>query len=242
MKNYLVSEFFGVKDPNKFMSSLQDTIHQVPGQGVFAGDNLFTFGRNLSFLDDAVFMGAFEKNASTVTEKAILWRTAIVYWAAKQGLRLEGDFVECGCYRGTTARIISDALQLGRTAKKYYLYDTFEKDPRNEELTSDQFESEVRSRFCDDSHVVITKGFVPESLNLASPTKIAFMHIDMNNSAAELGALNTLFARMVPGAVVILDDYGWILHRDQRLQEELFFQAQGRPVFELPTGQGLVIC
>jgi len=242
MKNYLVSEFFGVNDPNKFIASLQETIHQVPGQGVFAGDNLFTFGRNLSFLDDEVLMAAFHKNADTVTEKAILWRTAIVYWAAKQGLRLDGDFVECGCYRGTTAKIISDALKLSCTGKKYYLYDTFEKDPRNEGLTSAQFEHEVKARFSDDPHVVITKGFVPESLNLVSPEKIAFMHIDMNNTAAEMGALNTLFARMVPGAVVVLDDYGWILHRDQRLQEEIFFKAQGRPVFELPTGQGLVIC
>lgn len=242
MKNYLVSEFFGVNDSNKFISSLQEVIHQVPGQGVFAGDNLFTFGRNLSFLDDEVLMAAFDKNASTVTEKAILWRTAIVYWAAKQGLRLEGDFVECGCYRGTTAKIVSDALQLGATNKKYYLYDTFEKDPRSEVLSFDQFESEVRGRFCDDSHVVITRGFVPESLEYVSPQKIAFMHIDMNNTAAEIGALNALFERMMPGAVVILDDYGWILHRDQRLQEECFFQSLDRPVFELPTGQGLVIC
>lgn len=241
MKNYLSNEFFGVKDAQRFLGALQATINEVPGVGVFAGDNLFTFGRNLSFLDDDALMSAFSRQVATETERAILWRTAVVYWAARQGLRLEGDFVECGCYRGTTARIISDALALGTSGKKYYLYDTFDSDPRNPALSGGQFESEVRSRFAGDSHVVITKGIVPESFSEACPERIAFMHIDMNNTPAEMGALEVLFGKMSPGAVLVLDDYGWILYRDQNLNQRQFFESLGRHVLELPTGQGIVL-
>ena len=59
--------------------------------------------------------------------------------------------------------------------------------------------------------------------------------------SAEIGALELLFDRLVPGAVVVLDDYGWIAYREQKAAEDPFFLARGYRVMELPTGQGLLI-
>lgn len=36
-------------------------------------------------------------------------------------------------------------------------------------------------------------------LQKISPAKVAFMHLDLNNLAAEIGALELLFQRLVPG-------------------------------------------
>jgi predicted O-linked N-acetylglucosamine transferase (SPINDLY family) len=240
-KNYLTNEFFGVRDGPAFISALQTTIHQVPGSGVWAGDNLFTFGRNLSFLDDQSLMTAVATHADTVTEKAILWRTAVLVWAARHALKLDGDFVECACYRGTTARILIDALGLQHTDKRYYLYDSFASDPRTPDITSDQFEAHVRSRFAEMPNVIVTAGYIPQVLERVAPEKISLLHLDLNNAAAEIGALEKLFHRMVPGAMLILDDYGWIQYREQKLQEDAFFAERGYSVLELPTGQGMVI-
>lgn len=240
-KNYATNEFFGVFDGPVFLTAMQAVIDQVPGVGVFAGDNLFTFGRNLSFLDDGPLMTALSANATTVTERAILWRTAVLTWAARQGLRLEGDFVECGCYRGTTARILCEATNLMESGKKFYLYDSFASDPRIPELGPAQFEAQVRRRFSDLSNVVVTAGWVPSVLDRVAPEKIAFMHIDMNKAAAEVGALEKLFEKMVPGAVLVLDDYGWVQYREQKEAEDAFLASLGYTVLELPTGQGLVI-
>lgn len=241
MKNYAINEFFGVLDAPAFLRAMQATINQVPGSGVFASDNLFTFGRNLSFLDDLPLMAAVEKHADTVTEKAILWRTAVLTWAARHALRLDGDFVECACYRGTTARILIDALDLSHTDKRYYLYDTFESDPRAPEVSRAQFEAQVRNRFAGLPNVIVTAGNVPEVLDRVVPDQISLLHLDMNNAVAEIGALEKLFHRMVPGALLILDDYGWLQYREQKLGEDAFFAKLGYFVLELPTGQGVVI-
>lgn len=99
----------------------------------------------------------------------------------------------------------------------------------------------MRARFAGLDNVVITRGPVPATLERASPEKIAFMHIDMNNVAAEIGALDELFQRVTPGGVVVLDDYGWIAYQAQQAAERDWFASRGYVVLELPTGQGLVI-
>jgi hypothetical protein len=63
----------------------------------------------------------------------------------------------------------------------------------------------------------------------------------MNNADAEIGALEVLFERMVPGAVLILDDYGWLGYRAQKLAEDPWLAKYGYRVLEMPTGQGLLI-
>jgi predicted O-methyltransferase YrrM len=63
----------------------------------------------------------------------------------------------------------------------------------------------------------------------------------MNNAEAEIGALEVLWDRVVPGAVVILDDYGWAGCLEQKRAEDVFLTERGYQVLELPTGQGLLI-
>lgn len=215
-------------------------------EGVYTGDNLFTYHRNLSFLEDLKFMKAFETNASSGVEQATLWRISTVLWGVRNGLRLEGDFVECACYKGTTAKIVCDATDFSRkTDRHYYLYDVFDHDPSMPHHAmpehSKQLFAQVQARFADMSNVTVTQGKIPEVLTKVAPEKIAFMHLDLNNADAEIGALDALFDRMVPGAVLILDDYGWLGYRSQKLAEDPWFEKRGYKILELPTGQGLLI-
>ena len=75
----------------------------------------------------------------------------------------------------------------------------------------------------------------------ASPEKIALMHIDMNNVDAEIGTLELLWDRVVPGGIVVLDDYGWLAYHKQFSAELAWFRQRGQYVLEMPTGQGLVV-
>ena len=51
----------------------------------------------------------------------------LIVWAAEIGLKLEGDFVECGCYKGTTAKVVHEYLEFSKIKdKRYFLYDLFE--------------------------------------------------------------------------------------------------------------------
>lgn len=245
MKNYVTSVFFGARNHRSLCEGLQKSINEIPPVGVFAGDNLFTFGRNLSFLDDEAFVEAFRKNAQTVVEQAVIWRTYVLAWAARRGLKLEGDFVECGCYKGTSARILADYLGFGSVDKRFYLYDLFEHSAEMDHHAMPEHGPDlygaVVDRFSDLPNVLVTKGSVPEVLAENAPQRIAFLHIDMNSAAAERGALEALFDRVVPSASIVLDDYGWCAYRAQKLAEDAFFAERGYQVLELPTGQGLVI-
>jgi len=247
MTNFLSTVFFGV-EPNGFVKGVQGALDAVGTKdGMFTGDNLFTFGRNLGFFEDEKFVKAWRSTVETPVEEAIVWRLHVVAWAAKSVIsrKIPGDFVECACYKGNTARIVSDytdfAQQQDRT---YYLYDLFEHDasmihhamPEH----SNTLYEKVKQKFADMPNVKVTQGKVPDVMHEVRPDKVAFMHIDLNNAPAEIGALEVLFDRLSPGGILILDDYGWLGYRAQKLAEDPWLAARGYHVLELPTGQGLV--
>lgn len=244
---YLSNLFFGLSDVPKFFAGINQALASLKNTtGAFTGDNLFTYSRNLSFLTDAEFMSAYNAHVTTDIEKGIIWRIAVVAWAARNGMRLQGDFVECACYKGITARIVCDYVNFGAEPdRKYYLYDLFEHDASMPHHTMPEhgktLVDEVRARFDHLPNVVVTQGRVPDSFAQAAPDQIAFMHLDLNNADAEIGALEVLFDRMVPGAIMVLDDYGWLGYRAQKLAEDPWLEKRGYRVLELPTGQGLLV-
>ena len=236
--------FWGVADEAKFNSGIDQLVDAARMKsGWFAGDNLIAFGRNLSFLDDPRLMAAWKAHAQTSQEGGVLWRTATVIWAARQAMRRGGDLVECGCYKGTTARILLDAVDVG--ARRYFLYDLFDHDASMAHNAMPEHSSElfaqVTRRFEAFPNVRVIQGAVPESFSQGLPEKIAFAHIDMNNAPAEIGALDAMESRLVPGAMIVLDDFGALPYRAQHLAETEWFAARGIPVLELPTSQGLAI-
>ena len=87
----------------------------------------------------------------------------------------------------------------------------------------------------------VHKGFLPESLEGRTPDKIAWLHIDLNAAKPEVDTLTALFDRIVPGGLIVLDDYGWLPFKAQRDSEDLFFAERGYTVLEMPTGQGLIV-
>ena len=82
---------------------------------------------------------------------------------------------------------------------------------------------------------------MPDILEEVSPSQISFLHIDLNSAEPERLALDHLFPRVSPGGVIVFDDYGWSLHRKQKVSADRFMNHRGHSILELPTGQGLVI-
>lgn len=243
LPRFIENFFWGLRPSDTFnpaMNALVSALDEQPG--VFVADNLVACGRVLSFTRDAVFARAFEAHAKERHERGILWRTATLAWAARQAMRLEGAYVECGCYTGTTARILLDVVDF--SARGAFLYDLF--DHAEDELHHRMpahgpglFE-QVKKRFSAMPYVTITQGRIPASLDNA-PEKIALLHIDLNSRDSEIAALEILFERVVPGGIVILDDFGWLAYAEQHVAEANWFARRGYSVLELPTGQGLVI-
>lgn len=244
--NLLSDAFWGVSQP-AFKNSIRTAFNSVKvREGIYAGDNLFTINRNLSFLQNEAFMKAYREHATTEIEQSIAWRLSVVAWAAKSVIAREipGDFIECACYKGTTARIVCDYVNFGSTERRYFLYDLFEHDDsmlhHSMPEHSAELYTQVKQRFSELPNVIITQGKVPDVLDKCSPDTVALLHIDLNNAPAEIGALDYLFHRLSPGGILILDDYGWLAYKAQKMAEDPWLAERGYEVLELPTGQGLV--
>ncbi len=232
---------------------------------VFWGDRLLSLGKSMGFLDDPRFAAAYQQIRGSHqydqydSPHTVAWRLHTLVWAAQNGLALDGDFVECGVFKGDFAWVVTELTDFARQPKVFYLYDTFAGfapayssaadypeapgffDFANQVYNDPAIYAEVVRKFADCANVRIVRGVVPDSLAQAAPARIAFMHIDLNSPAAEIGALEILFDRVVAGGIIVFDDYGWHLFRKQKEAEDAFMAARGYRIFELPTGQGLVV-
>jgi len=237
--------FWGVKEPERFAAAVEDLTKSM-AQGYHAADNFITWGRNNSMFDDRAFVDAWERNIESSSDKAIVWRRYVLATSAFHCVQLAGDFVECGAYTGVGVKTVMDYLGGIDFPKQFWAYDAFEHDESMAnhpmpELGPDLFDR-VQRKFADYSQVHLVKGLIPDSFKDNCPDRIAYLHIDLNQAPAEIAALDHMFDRVVPGGMVILDDYEWSgIYRPQKLAEDEWFDGRGYRVMPLPTGQGLIV-
>jgi len=167
------------------------------------------------------------------------------------GRELEGDFVECGVYRGAMARMILHYIDFQLLPqKRFYLLDTFNGVPL-ESLTEEEislrrpadFEESyerVKETFSAFENVTVVRGAIPGTLTEVKSDKVAFLSLDMNAAAPEIAAAEYFWPKLVSGAVMLLDDYGWPNHDVQRREFDRFAARHGVTVLPAPTGQGLI--
>jgi O-methyltransferase len=221
-------------------------ISDLFGEDTFYGDHLITVGRSMGFLADAKFTGAVAAECRTMSERAMIWRMHVLAWAADHAKGIAGDFVECGVYQALSTRILASYLNFAAIEKSWLLYDLFENaGGAGQGVAMPEHSPHLYQKVCDSlsayPNIIVIRGRVPESFLQRVPEAIAFLHLDLNDAEAERAALAELFARLTPGGLVVLDDYGWRAHQAQHDGADAFFSAVDHRVLELPTGQGLVI-
>jgi len=219
------------------------TSANVPYSGSLLADDQYVWFRNLGFLAQSDFVAAFAPYREDGILLARIWRIYQLCWAARSCMRLTGDFVDLGCYDGRTVDVITRYVQFQNSDKQYYLYDLFD-NPTPESRKSahgPELFNAVCTMFADRPNIRVIEGGVPDSFSKGLPEHIAFAQIDLNEANAEIAALEILFDRVVPGGILVLDDYGFQRYAESHVRETAFFADRGHFVFESPTGQGLVI-
>lgn len=225
----------------------------------FMADGLAVQGRNIAFLSEPNFAKAWEKaragnaNAWGGTAPDIRWRAHVALWAAQHGLGLAGDFVECGVYAGLLSTTICHALNFARVDKKFFLFDTYKGLPL-EGLEGHELEHALernhsyidvleiaKENFAPFPNAIIVPGILPKSLAAVSIDKIAYLSIDLNNAPAEKAVIEALWNKITPGAIIVLDDFGFATLEEQHDMWAEFAARQGLSIVTLPTGQGLLI-
>lgn len=153
------------------------------------------------------------------------------------GNNIKGDIVECGVWKGgSTMAAICTLKRLKDTSRAIYLYDTYEgmsEPTANDktfngtgarELLNTSDRQDQSSVWCvstleevqknvgslDYPHALIhyIKGKVEDTIPATIPSKIAILRLDTDWYESTAHELKHLYPLLVPGGVIIIDDYG----------------------------------
>ena len=237
-------------------------LRKVFGPNAYIRDGLVSLHRH-SFMQDPAFQRAYQRGMQAtggIDPYNWQWRVHVALWASANASRLDGDFVECGVNYGFMSSAIMENLDWDRLGKTFYLLDTFSGlDPRfitaaehetgtldkNEERLGSGFYVDgvegVRANFAQWQNQRIIVGSVPETLEQVDTTKVAYLALDMNCAPPEIAALRHFWPLLVPGGIVLLDDYAYMGFDEQGVAFDAWAKEMGISILALPTGQGLII-
>lgn len=221
--------------------------------------------RNHDFVDDPKFREALEFSWSGTIEKGFghhgRWNFHVTLWAASHSIALGADIVQLGVFAGSEAAAIVKFTQFQTRPQRMFLVDTFTGVPEEqwtkEELVAgansaqwayreagDVYER-VRDRFKAYPNITVIQGRVPDVLPFIPVERIGLLLLDMNAAAPERAAADFFWERVVPGGVILSDDYGHSRHGvgyyAQKLAFDDFAKSKDVPVLSIPTGHGLII-
>ena len=179
---------------------------------------------------------------------------------------ISGAIVECGVWRGgSMLAVVEMLLRLGSTDRHLYLFDTYTGMPapgdRDVHIWNGQdartlidrkigrariWESaslaDVRSAFerlaypADRLHFV--PGQVEDTIPHQAPERIALLRLDTDWHVSTQHEFRHLYHRLVPGGILIVDDYGsW---QGSKEATDEFLDETGEPLMLIRVGRGRV--
>jgi len=152
---------------------------------------------------------------------------------------IEGDFVECGVWKGGSAMVIAYALiERGQANRRILLFDTYEgmSKPTKEDYRLsnnticaehewntkqnldhnqwcfsplDEVRNNMLSTGYPDDKIVFVKGKVEDTIPKNMPERIALLRLDTDWYESTKHELEYLYPILVKNGVLIVDDYGF---------------------------------
>ena len=205
-------------------------------------------------------------NKLTLVSLERLWTTLLACkYALDHGT--DGDFVECGVWRGGDAIAAASIFKLYGSTKKVWLFDTFSgmteptKDdvglidnrPAHNEFIAQQKEShnewcyaslsDVKRNFKDrgllNDNVIFVEGDVVETLSIPSniPERICLLRLDTDWYESTKKELEVLYPLLSIGGSLLIDDYGHWAG-SKKAVDEYFAVHGGRPFFHFTDSVG----
>lgn len=211
-------------------------------------DNFWT-PHNKSFFEESNFLEAYEFAVNLAGEDyRIPWRIHQAIWAANSTRHLGGDIVELGTGRGFTMAAVLYFLQKNSDDVRIaHLFDTFTQ-PAQTDIENRRFArvyaekpDDVISSFSCFPKAKFVVGNIFETLPPWKSEGISFAHVDLNDAEAEVFGVRHLWPMMIPGSILILDDYANRGLEKQFRQLSELFDAFGASILSTPAGQGIVV-
>jgi len=199
--------------------------------------------RAKSFLHEEAFLEdyrRFEGNSHSIDRK----------WTIVQLLKLvrdlDGDSVECGAFQGGTSFFM---LKHGRQHRAHHIFDSFEGLSAPDAIDGSHWrrgslssaEAVIRDNLKAFANVTYYRGWIPDRFSEVTDRRFCFVHVDVDLYRPTRDSLDFFFARLVPGGVMVCDDYGFDTCPGARKAMDEFAAQHRLAVLDLPSGQGVII-
>lgn len=127
---------------------------------------------------------------------------------------LSGDVVECGVYKGGSARLLATIF----SNKNVLLFDSFEGMKESDQIEnghrkgdfSDISLSEVQNYLADKTNCSFFPGWLPNSASHLTDEEFCFVHLDLDLYQSTRQAIEIFWPRLVPNGAMVFDDWEWI--------------------------------
>jgi hypothetical protein len=206
---------------------------------------LSEYGR--SMFSDAEFLADYERFERTnyrSFDRKFALRELI-----KLAHRLPGDVAECGVYRGASAFLLAKSIARHARDKRLHLFDSFAGLSAPGPLDGAYWSvgalacsrPQVEANLADHAgRIEFHQGWIPDCFADVGDRRFCFLHIDVDLYEPTRAALVFFRPRMVPGAVIVCDDYGFETCPGARRAVDEQALDWGVPMVQLPTGQGVI--
>jgi hypothetical protein len=190
----------------------------------------------LAIVDEMINLNINLIGASSIQGFAPHERYYILWKALQEAKGLDGNFAQCGVYKGEQAYFMAKA-----TDKVVYLFDSFEGATEFDEFDNDFYKTmpfkcaveDCQNTLAGFTNVSINEGRVP--LNFDKVSKISLLHIDLDLHLPTKISLENLWSKIVDNGIVMVDTHDNVATGVTKAITE-FAESVGRELQVLPTG------
>jgi len=198
------------------------------------------------FLEDDAFLTYYERFMD-VGNWHSLDRKYTLDQLLKLTLHLEGDLVECGAYKGASAYLMCKAFRNSDCV--VHLFDSYEglSAPGNRDgayWTKGALqtpEAVLHQSLAEFHNYRSYKGWIPNRFGEVADRRFRFLHVDVDLFQPTLDSLNFFYERVVPGGLILMDDYGFTTCPGAKRAADEFFASKPERIVMLSTGQAFTV-
>jgi O-methyltransferase len=174
-------------------------------------------------------------------------RAQTLYQLARHATGLEGSLAEIGVYRGGTASLLAPLADA--RGRKLHLFDTFagmpETDVKRDLLAAGDFAdtslAEVKRFLAGRTSPVFHQGMFPDTAGPVEGERFSLVHVDADIASSVQACCDFFYDRLVPGGVMVFDDYGFTSCPGAKTTADAFFAGKPEPLLHLVTSQAIAI-
>ena len=165
---------------------------------------------------------------------------------------LNGCLAECGVFKGSTSLVMAEYARRyfsSKNERRILLYDSFEglspptKEDEGTIFVGNDYEcslESVKQNLSEYPDLIYRKGWIPNCFSDDSELAFAFVHIDVDFYQPVLSSIEFFYPRLVPGGIIVFDDYGSIETPGAKTACDEYCNALRIPVIKLASGQAFI--